>query len=82
MSKQRSILFELDNLVPKQNRGSLVESRATNVITSAHYLMEMIQKNYDEELAEQIQKRLLSAIKSGNVDKFSRYISRLSQDDE
>jgi len=44
--------------------------------------MEMIQKNYDEELAEQIQKRLLSAIKSGNVDKFSRYISRLSQDDE
>lgn len=80
--KYRSILDELDDIVPKKDRSSLIEARASHIITSAHFLMEMISKNYEPELADQIQKRLVSAIRTGNVGKFSRYLSKLQKDND
>lgn len=76
----RSILDELEDIVPKKDRGSLIEARASHIINSAHYLFEMIGNNYDALLAEQIQKRLMSAIRSGNVERFGRYLAKLRKD--
>ena len=65
--KTRSIFEELDGIytdryAKKQERGYIVESRASNVIASAIRLMEQIDSMYDKEQSEDLQRKLLNAI--------------------
>ena len=57
--KTRSIFEELDGIyteryAKKQERGYIVESRASNVIASAIRLMEQIDSLYDKEQSEDL----------------------------
>ncbi|MDC0863136.1 hypothetical protein OAP74_01520 [bacterium] len=79
--KTRSIFEELDGIytdryAKKQERGYIVESRASNVIASAIRLMEQIDSLYDAEQSENLNRKLLNAIRLRDADKFARSVKR------
>ena len=82
--KTRSIFEELDGIytdryAKKQERGYLVESRASNVIASAIRLMEQIEVLYDAEQSENLHRKLLNAIRLRDPSKFSRSVKRTDE---
>ena len=82
--KTRSILEELDtiysNRYSKTNeRKYIVESRASNIIASAVRLMEQIEEFYDAEQAENLNRKLLNAIRVRDPKKFSRSVRRADE---
>ena len=79
--KTKSIFEELDGIYTEryaknQERGYIVESRASNVIASAIRLMEQIDTMYDKEQSEDLQRKLLNAIRLRDPNKFSRSVKR------
>jgi hypothetical protein len=77
--RTRSILQELNSIADIRNTDSLIESRATNIINSAINLLESIQKNYDSEQADELERRLINAIKGQDPAKFTRGIRKISE---
>ena len=77
--RTRSILDEIDSLLVHKDRENLVESRANNVITSAINLMNYIKENYDAEIAQQLENRLLNSIRSQDPNKFIRGVRKLRE---
>lgn len=77
--KTRSLLEELETIGIKRDVKHVVESRANNIITSAINLLEFMQKHYDQETVEVLEKKLLSAVKSRDPVKFSKQIKRINK---
>lgn len=82
--KTRSILEELDTIYndrySKQGeRKYIVESRASNVIASAVRLMEQIEEFYTPEQAENLNRKLLNAIRLRDPKKFARSVRRTDE---
>lgn len=78
--KTRSLLEELQAFGDSRDINHIVESRASNVITSAINLIEMMKKNYSSEKAELLEKKLLSAIKSKDQTRFAKAIRKKNED--
>lgn len=72
-----SILDELDTLIPRKDREMFIESRAQQVIASAINLCNLLEESYDEDLAEELKRRLINSIKSGDEMKFRRKIQQI-----
>lgn len=82
--KTRSILEELDTIYNDRyaqlnERRYVVESRASNVIASAIRLLEQIEELYDADQAENLQRKLLNAIRLRDPDKFARSVRRTDE---
>ena len=82
--KTRSILEELDTIYndrysESSERKYIVESRASNIIASAVRLMEQIEEFYDVEQAENLNRKLLNAIRMRDPKKFSRSVRRADE---
>ena len=77
--RTRSILQELNEIAEVRNTDSLIESRATNIINSAINLLESIHKHYDSESADELERRLINAIKGQDPSKFTRGVRRLAE---
>lgn len=78
--RTRSILQELNSIADVRSTDSLVESRATNIINSAINLLESIHKHYDPEQADELERRLINAIKGQDPSKFVRGVRRISEE--
>ena len=78
--KTKSILEELDSLYIERDRQSVIETRASNLIETAIRLMEQIDAEYSPEQAENLQRKLLNAIKHRDTGKFSRSVMRTHAD--
>lgn len=74
--KTRSLLEELEALGENRDTKYLIESRAHNIITSAINLLEMINKHYDPEKAQILERKLLNAIKSRDQGRFSKSLRK------
>ena len=74
--KTRSLLEELQALGDNRDTKHIIESRAHNIITSAINLIEMINKHYDADKAAILEKKLLSAIKNKDQNRFSKTIRK------
>jgi len=74
--KTRSLLEELEALGQNRDTKHIIESRASNIITSAINLLEMINKHYDSEKAQVLERKLLSAIKARDSSRFSKSIRK------
>lgn len=74
--RTRSLLEELEDLGKNRDTKHIIESRASNIITSAINLLEMINKHYDSEKAAVLERKLLGAIKSRDSSKFSKSIKK------
>ena len=77
--RTRSILQELNSIAEVRSTDSLIESRATNIINSAINLLESIHKNYEPEQADELERRLINAIKGQDPSKFVRGVRRISE---
>ena len=75
----RSILQELNEVASVRNFDAVIESRATNIINGAINLIESINKHYDPEMADELERRLLNAIKGQDPAKFTRGIRKIAE---
>lgn len=78
--KTRSILEELDSLYVERDQRLLIESRATSLIENAIRLLEQIEHEYTPEQAENLQRKLLNAIRNREPGKFARSVRRTHAD--
>ena len=78
----KSILEEISQSVPQNNREALIESRASHVISSALNLIDMLYESYDENTAGELSRRLINSIKSSDPAKFERGIRKVNGNDE
>lgn len=74
--KTRSILDELDSLYIERDNRLMIESRASNLITTAIRLLEQIEETYTPEQAENLTRKLLNAIRQRDPSKFTRAARR------
>jgi hypothetical protein len=74
--KTRSLLEELDSLYIERDQRHVIENRAMNIISSAISLMEQIDSSYTPDQAENLQRKLLNAIKLRDPGKFTRTVRK------
>jgi hypothetical protein len=83
MKKQtRSILEEIGNMVPVQDRASVVESRANHVINSAINVLGMIHEHFEPDVAAELERRLINSIKGKDSKKFQRGIRKYQNNED
>lgn len=83
MQKQtRSLLQELEAIGNNRDTNHIIESRAHNIITSAINLLEMINRNFPEEQAQILERKLLGAIKARDQGKFSKSLKKNSDKEQ
>ena len=75
--KTRSLLEEIDGLLPQRDRESIIESRAAHIIQSAINLVTLIREQYDPEVASDLERRLINSIKGQDASKFARGLKRI-----
>ena len=78
--RARSILDELDTLLIHKDRENLIESRASHVIQGAINLIKYIRENYDQEHAEDLEKRLINSIRTCDERKFQRGVRNMKNE--
>ena len=76
--KTRSLLEELESIGANRDVPHIVESRGNNIISSALNLIEYIQRNYYEDKAELLEKKLLSAIRGRDNTRFSKTLKKIN----
>lgn len=74
--KTRSLLEELEAIGNNRDMKHVIESRANNIIASAINLLETINKHYDAEKAGVLERKLLSAIKARDSNRFTKSINK------
>ena len=74
--KTRSLLEELEAIGANRDMTHVIESRANNIITSAINLIELINRHYDKDKAEILEKKLLSSVKSKDPKRFSKSLRK------
>lgn len=72
----RSLLEELESIGNNRDVTHVIESRAHNIITSAINLLELINRHYDKDTAEILERKLLVAIKGKDQSKFIRSMKK------
>lgn len=82
LKKTRSLLEELESISHNRDVNHIVESRAHNIITSAINLIEFINKHYDSETSELLEKKLLSAIRGRDQNRFAKSIRKNHENDQ
>lgn len=75
----RSILTELQNMLPVENKDIVIENRASHIIQSAINLLEQVSKNYTAEQSEELEKKFFSAIKNRDGRRFERSIKKIHE---
>lgn len=76
---RKSILQEISNIVPQKNKEDLIEMRAQHAIAASIFLIEMIEKSYSAEEADQLVRRFLSSIKGQDPERFTRSIRKIKE---
>jgi hypothetical protein len=79
LKKTRSLLEELESISNNKDVDHLIETRATNVISSAINLIELMKRHYSDERVELLEKKLLSAIKSKDQNRFSKSLRKQNE---
>ena len=81
--KTKSILEELEQIHAEKHvnrdRDYIVESRASNIISSAIRLVEHIESQYSEEEAANLIRKLLNSIRDKQPGKFARAVRRIDK---
>jgi hypothetical protein len=80
--KTRSLLEELQYLSDNRDINHIIENRASNIITSAINLIELMEKHYSSEKVLILEKKLLNAIRSRDQSKFTRTFRKKTNDAE
>jgi hypothetical protein len=79
--RTRSLLEELESMHQERDSRLIIETRARNLIENAIRLFEQIEHVYTSEQAENLQRKLLNAIRNRDSDKFARSVRRTNVDE-
>ena len=74
--KTRSLLEELDSMYIERDSRHVIETRASNIISSAIRLLEQIDESYTPEQADNLTRKLINAIKLRDPGKFTRSVRK------
>lgn len=74
--RTRSILDEISNIVPQNEKASVIESRASHIINSSINLINLIKEVYDPETAGELERRFINSIRGQDPSKFVRGIRK------
>ena len=77
--KFSSIIDELSNYIPENNKEIFIEARGQQVIASALNLITLIKETYDEETSSDLTKRLVRSILNADPEKFVRRTRQLRE---
>lgn len=75
--RTRSILQELSNVGINKDKDYLIESTANNIIESSINLLNRIAESYDSETANELERRFINSIRTGDPRKFKRCMSKI-----
>lgn len=77
--KLSGIVAELLDYAPARDTELFIESRGQQVIASALNLIRLIRESFNEDQAEDLTKRLVRAIATGDQSKFSRRLRMIRE---
>jgi len=77
--RTRSIMEEISRIDRNKDKEHFIESRARNVIAGTENLLNLINESYDAEVAQDLTKRLLNAIRTQDPKKFERGIRKVNE---
>lgn len=75
----RSILQELETIAISKDRQHIVENRGQHIIESAINLINTIRETYDDEIAGDLERRLINSIKGQDPKKFQRGVRKANE---
>jgi|TARA_B110000908_G_scaffold4713_1_gene6103 predicted secreted Zn-dependent protease len=75
--RTRSLLEEINSLAPRKDKTAILESRGSNAISSIINVMEMIDLQFDEDTAADLQKRIMLSIKNRDPERFNRGVKKI-----
>ena len=82
MTPTKSLFEEISSIATKRDNSLLVEYRAEHIIASVINLVHLIQESYNSEQAADLNKRLINAIRTEDVRKFTRGMRKIKQQEE
>ena len=78
--RTRSILQELNTVGRSQKHNDhLIEATGNNIIESAINLLNRIAETYDDTTANELERRFLNSIRTGDPRKFKRVMSKVME---
>ena len=78
--KTKSLLEELQSFGDTRDMNNIIENRASNIIASAIRLLEQIDSTFPQDQAENLNRKLLNAIRDRDPGKFTRTVRRTDVD--
>lgn len=75
--RTKSLLEELNSMGDSLDNSYLIENTAVNLVAGVSNLIKLIHETYkdDEQIANDLEKRLINSIRSGDETKFTRGIN-------
>ena len=74
--KSRTILEELNAISVDRDKHHVLENRVQHLVTSAENIKHMLKEMYSESVADDLERRFINSVKSGDYSKFSRGIKK------
>ena len=78
-NKIKSLLDELDRMVPTRDKYTVIESRAHHFITSGINLIKQIEETFTPSEADELTRRLFNSLRGRDTMKFQRKIRQLKE---
>lgn len=75
--RTRSILEELSNLHRIDRSDEFIQTTGVNLIESAVNLIQKVRETYDEDVANELERRFINSIRTGNSKKFKVGVDRI-----
>tara|TARA_B100001063_G_C16545882_1_gene443597 strand:- start:80 stop:358 length:279 start_codon:yes stop_codon:yes gene_type:complete len=76
----RSILSELQTFSSQTPvKELIIEDRASHAIAEATDIIDAINANFDEQVAQDLEKRFINSIRTGDANKFLRAVKKLKE---
>jgi len=75
--RTRSILQELNTVGHNRDSDHLIETTASNIIESSINLLNRIAETYDDTTANELERRFLNSIRTGDPRKFKRVMTKI-----
>lgn len=78
--RTKSILSELNRILPPENKHAVMENRGSHIIESCINFIDHIHSNFDAETAMELEKRLYSSIKNRDPKRFERGVRKVREE--
>ena len=77
--KYKSLLNELDQMIPNKDKYEINEAGASQFICSGDTLIKLIEENFSTEEADELTRRLFNSLKGRDPSKIQRKIRQLQE---